>query len=88
MKAYYHHIGSPGNLDLRDTVMKKRTMVELLTKLPTDSHDRVHYSKDGVVARAGNFIAGEFRTVRNESLKECEPETYFSLFLQRDRTDR
>src|SRR5437016_5612121 len=46
MQAFLMHVGYPGNVDIPFTVTQRRTISELLEKLPPDAEERPYFERN------------------------------------------
>jgi hypothetical protein len=68
MKVFIMHVGHPGNVDIRYTVTRRRSLSELQEKLPLEAPERSYFSPGGELSQA--FPDGTFNCWGVPSLAE------------------
>lgn len=58
MQVFMMHVGFPGNIDIPYTVTQRRSLHELIEKLPLDAPERTYFETDRVLRN--KFRTGEF----------------------------
>ena len=58
MNIFIMHVGSPGNIDIEYTVTRKRSIKEMVEKIPLSAPERAYFENDKELNSA--FPNGEF----------------------------
>jgi hypothetical protein len=51
MRAFLMHVGHPGNVDIKYTVTRRRSIDEVLSALPANAPERDYFAYDTILSR-------------------------------------